>query len=67
MLNKELKDESRKVEMLQTFLVVSLFIVTPEDWKNRVKKIFLTNILNIFVTSYFKNNVDLDARVAKYG
>lgn len=67
MLNKEIKDESRKIEILQTFLVISLFLVTPEEWKNRVKKIFLTNILSIFVTSYFKNNADLDVRVAKYG
>ncbi|KAL4455053.1 hypothetical protein ABPG74_006435 [Tetrahymena malaccensis] len=67
MLNKEIKDESRKIEIIQTFLVSSIFLLTPEEWKNRVRKIFLSNILNIFVTSYFKNNADLDTRVAKYG
>jgi len=38
MLANEIKEESRKLEFLHTFLVLSLFVVTPEEWKSAIRK-----------------------------
>lgn len=46
----EQKEEQRKLELLQTFAVMQLFVVTPEAWKEKVQVGLLRLILKTLVT-----------------